>query len=371
METKIIQICEQQEKTKCDSSDRIKASQGLHEAAALLKQGEVVAFPTETVYGLGANALNPVACSRIFEIKGRPADNPLIAHVASVEDAKKIASQWTEQAEVCAKTFWPGPLTMVLPKQEIVPYIVSGGLDTVAIRMPSHPVALELIQLAGFPLAAPSANISGKPSPTEASHVWHDLKGKIPMLIDAGKCEVGLESTVLDLSGKKPTILRPGGITREQLIAVLGEVGNGDEGKEEPEALSPRSPGMKYKHYAPDGEVVLLTGSIQNKRAEIISRIQQKESNNQNLKIALLCMSQTNELLGDDSGKLDCVFILGSKENPQEAASRLFEGLRVCDAQKIDVILAEEMTEEGIGVAFMNRLKKAAGKKESVIKNGN
>lgn len=336
----------------------------LTEAAVLLSKGEVIAFPTETVYGLGANALDAGACEQIFKIKGRPADNPLIVHIASVEDAKKIVREWPAEADKCAREFWPGPLTIVLPKTAAVPDIVSGGLDTVAIRMPAHRVALELIRFCGFPLAAPSANISGKPSPTEAKHVWQDFSGKIPLLIDAGKCAVGLESTVLDLTGERPVILRPGGVTLEQLRAVLGEV-EVDKAiaLEQPAgSLKPKAPGMKYRHYAPQGEIILLSGDKQNRIDKIIKITDNKDPQQ---KVALLCMEETlNQLAGKQAGQLDLVFILGSQDKPDKAASRLFEGLRICDEQKMDFILAEEMPEKGIGLAFMNRLRKAAGQKD-------
>lgn len=356
----------------------------LREAGELLRQGEVVAFPTETVYGLGANALDSAACKKIYAVKGRPADNPLIVHIASFEEVKDIVRIWPETAEICARKFWPGPLTIVLPKKGIIPDIVSGGLDTVAVRMPSHPVALALIKAAGCPLAAPSANISGKPSPTNADHVWQDLNGKIPMLIDAGASTVGLESTVLDLTGGNPVILRPGGITREQLEAVLGRVdldrgvsgsygGSSDRKEEgcpgnqedtndtEDAVVKPRSPGMKYRHYAPEGEVVLIGGTISEKIDKIFDFLQNKKDKT---KTALLCLEETASALpADIIMKVDLLFILGSKDNLESVASRLFEGLRCCDKQRTEVILAEEIPEEGIGLAFMNRLRKAAGKK--------
>ncbi|NLO97306.1 MAG: threonylcarbamoyl-AMP synthase [Peptococcaceae bacterium] len=352
-----------------------KKEQVLNEAAELIRRGEVVAFPTETVYGLGGDALNSSACAKIFEIKGRPADNPLIVHVASVQEAKKLVKNWPWEAEVCARQFWPGPLTLVLPKVDIVPDITSGGLDTVAIRMPSHPLALELIARAGCPIAAPSANISGKPSPTEGEHVWQDFCGKIPLLIDAGKCKVGLESTVLDLSGKIPLILRPGGITWEQLNAVLGkvELDPAVEGNLPVSgSFKPKAPGMKYRHYAPQGEIVLVSGDKEQRIAQIAARLNSKKAGE---RIALLCFEETIAALkeatpnGDQSliSKADLMFPLGSRNNQAQAASRLFKALRLCDQQKISLILAEVMEEKGIGRAFMNRLKKAAGYKKDKL----
>jgi L-threonylcarbamoyladenylate synthase len=351
------------------SDSPLEKEQALDEGAKLLRQGEVVAFPTETVYGLGANALNSSACAKIFEIKGRPADNPLIAHVASVDDAQRLVKRWPEEAESCARKFWPGPLTIVLPKEDFIPDIISGGLDTVAIRIPSHPLALELIARAGCPIAAPSANISGKPSPTEGDHVWQDFHGKIPLLIDAGKCQVGLESTVLDLSGKMPLILRPGGVTLEQLSAVLGTVEldpavrSGLPGADQ--LLKPRAPGMKYRHYAPRGEIILVSGDNEHKLAEFTVRLNNKEPGK---RTAILCFAETaGALTQTTASKAELIFILGSQKNQEEAASRLFEGLRRCDQERIEVILAEGMEERGIGRAFMNRLRKAAGNKKDTL----
>lgn len=334
----------------------------LQEATELLLQGEVVAFPTETVYGLGANALDSVACEKIFQVKGRPADNPLIVHVDSVESAKKLVSYWPSEAEICARRFWPGPLTIVLPKDKVIPEIISAGLDTVGIRMPSHPIALALIKTTNVPLAAPSANISGKPSPTDGEHVWQDLKGKIPLILDAGKTDYGLESTVLDLSGTTPIILRPGGITLEQLVAELGSVDLDVGVNEQPQVLTrPKSPGMKYRHYAPQGKVILLD----KERYIDIERdiIYYLENNRHQKKIALLCMEETASHLEDEIlSELNFLYILGSQTKPEQASSRLFEGLRICDKRNIELIMVEGMTTQGIGLAYMNRLRKAAGK---------
>lgn len=337
----------------------------VEEAAQLIKTGQLVAFPTETVYGLGADALNEAACANIFKVKGRPADNPLIVHVADFAEAKRLTSTWNEKAEKCAQAFWPGPLTLVLPKADVIPEIISGGLKTVAVRMPDHPVALSLIRLSGCPIAAPSANISGKPSPTDGEHVWLDLQGKIPLIIDAGKCQIGLESTVLDLSEEKPVILRPGGISKEQLEGVLGQIEMDRFFSEQSSVkIAPKAPGMKYRHYAPEGDVYAIQGD-QGDGKEVLSAIKQgltKFAGSE--KKALLCMKETEEQLSaGDKRKFDLIFILGEKKEPARAARRLFEGLRLCDQQKMEIILVEGMSAEGIGLAFMNRLRKAAGKK--------
>ncbi|MDA8229021.1 MAG: L-threonylcarbamoyladenylate synthase, partial [Desulfitobacterium hafniense] len=247
-------------------------------------------------------------------------------------------------------------LTLVLPKSDIVPDIVTAGLDTIAIRMPKHPVALELIAYTGRPLAAPSANLSGKPSPTVGSHVWRDLRGKIPLILDAGQCEVGLESTVLDVSGEVPVLLRPGGITREELEEVLGEVR-----LDEPLVnQAPRAPGMKYRHYAPEGQLIVMTG----KRANILARMSEeiKKAHHRLKKIGILCTTESAPYLHEQLP--DLLFVLGSENRPDEVASSLFEGLRLCDERQMDIILAEGVNNNrGLGLAIMNRLEKAAGKR--------
>lgn len=233
-----------------------------NQAADLLREGQVVALPTETVYGLGGNAYSEEAVKRIFEAKGRPQDNPLIVHISEFSEIYELVSNVPEKAKLLADKFWPGPLTIILPKSDKVPLCVTGGLQTVAVRCPSHPVANKLIKLTGLPIAAPSANLSGKPSPTKAEHVFNDLKGRIPMVIDGGECEEGVESTVITLATETPKLLRPGNVTLEQLQGVIGQV---DVDKavlkplEDGEKVS--SPGMKYKHYSPDAEIILLNGN--------------------------------------------------------------------------------------------------------------
>lgn len=326
----------------------------IQEGATLLRAGGIVAFPTETVYGLGANALNTSACAKIFAAKGRPQDNPLIVHVGSQAMAKSLVAGWPPEAELCVRHFWPGPLTLVLPKALVVPELVTGGLPSVGIRMPSHPVALRLIEAAGLPLAAPSANLSGKPSPTSGSHVWQDLKGKIPLILDAGSCPVGLESTVLDLSGGTPTILRPGGVTREQLEAVMGKVWLDALA----ESQAPKAPGMKYRHYAPQGELILLLGSSEDLGQRMGQEIQKGHARLK--KVGVLCSLESAPFL--HSWMPDLLFVLGSRERPEEIAGTLFEGLRLCDERLMDLILVEGVEEGGLGTAIMNRLQKAAGK---------
>lgn len=324
----------------------------LKEAAKWLRSGELVAFPTETVYGLGANALDSSACIKIFEAKTRPQDNPLIVHVNDRTMLNSLVEGWTPVAELCVQHFWPGPLTLVLPKTTLVPDIVTAGLPNVAVRMPNHPVALRLIEETGVPIAAPSANISGKPSPTIGSHVWRDMKGKIPLILDAGACQVGLESTVLDLSRAVPTILRPGGITKEKLEEILGEVRLYTQAENQ----IPRAPGMKYKHYAPQGDLKVMVGL----QERVIQRMGQEiQKGHARLKrVGVLCTLESAPLL--HFRLPDLLFVLGSKNRPEEVASNLFEGLRLCDERGMDIILAEGIQEGGLGAAVMNRLQKAS-----------
>jgi L-threonylcarbamoyladenylate synthase len=329
------------------------------EGADRLREGELVAFPTETVYGLGANALDASACAKIFAAKGRPQDNPLIVHVSDRAMADKLVDEWTAEAELCVQNFWPGPLTLVLRKKPIIPDVVTAGLPHVALRMPSHPVALRLIEEAGLPIAAPSANQSGKPSPTSGSHVWRDMKGRIPLILDAGACPVGLESTVLDVSGGMPTILRPGGISKEQLEEILGEVRVDTPNENE----APKAPGMKYRHYAPQGELILLIGTSEHVVHRMGLEIQRGHARLK--KVGVLCTLESAPFLHNLLP--DLLFVLGSKNRPEEVAVSLFEGLRLCDERSMDLILAEGIEESGLGAAIMNRLKKAAGQRIEFI----
>lgn len=314
----------------------------IRRAAALLCAGELVAFPTETVYGLGADALNGEAAARIFAAKGRPADNPLIAHIAGESGlAGLIAGEPCACARKLMRAFWPGPMTLIFPKSPRVPREVTAGLDTVAVRMPSHPVARALISAAQTPIAAPSANRSGRPSPTTAAHVLEDMEGRIPLILDGGPCEVGLESTVVDVTGARPRILRPGGVTLEMLEGVVGDV-DVDEGvlHQLQAGSQARSPGMKYKHYAPKGEVTIVTGP---RAAQEIARLYDAADG----RAAILAFSQA------DYGARR-VYRL------KNAPGELFAALRQLDEDGMETIYAEDVPTTGVGLAVMNRLMRAA-----------
>ena len=322
-------------------------------AARLLVEGKLVAFPTETVYGLGGNALDEKAVAAIFEAKGRPLDNPMIVHIASPADLGHLCREVPPQAKALAARFWPGPLTLVLPAREGISPLVTGGLATVALRIPRHPVALALIRAAAVPVAAPSANRSGRPSPTRASHVLEDLDGRIAAVLDWGPCSVGVESTVLDMEANPPRILRPGGVTLEELQQVLPRVLPAAGGPVAP-GEAPPSPGVKYRHYAPRSPLYLLLGepgAVRQKIRNLCSQYREK-----GLKVGLLAASSWETPPG-------CLAMnLAGKDDPQRAASLLFAFLRDMDGEGVDVILAEGLPEQGMGAAVMNRLRKAAGK---------
>lgn len=327
---------------------------GSRVAGAVIRNGGLVAFPTETVYGLGANGLDGEAVQRIFEVKGRPNDNPLILHVAKKNDVKQLWDGIPSTARTLMDAFWPGPLTLIYNRSSIVPDEVTAGLDTVAIRMPDHKCALALLREAGVPVAAPSANLSGKPSPTTAEHVRDDLWGKIDVILDGGPCRVGLESTVLSLIGR-PTILRPGGITREMLESVIGAV------EVSPAVLHPlgegekaASPGMKYRHYAPDAEVIVAMGRNPRASAGMISReYERREDKGENC--IIFASRQTEPFY---RGKA-CV-IIGDRNDPATMCASLFASLRK-QSGKVDVIFTESLPESDMGLAYMNRLLRAAG----------
>jgi L-threonylcarbamoyladenylate synthase len=320
------------------------------QASLWIKQNEVVALPTETVYGLAGNAQSDHAIARIFEAKGRPSDNPLIVHISDRKQLKGLVSSIPENAEKLMNAFWPGPLTIVLPKGEEVSEKVTAGLSTVAVRMPNHAIALAVIEASGVPLAAPSANLSGKPSPTTANHVYEDLKGKIPGIVDGGSTGVGVESTVVECTDETVTILRPGGVTFEDLEHVVG-TGNVmiDPGIQN-EKLAPRSPGMKYTHYAPDAPFVLVDGS-----PEFLQQLVDKERS-AGKKIGILTTDERVDLY-----RADCVIPAGKRENPETVAQHLYEALRSFNEASVDQIFGEVFPKTGVGVAIMNRLEKSAG----------
>ncbi|MGN0453649.1 MAG: L-threonylcarbamoyladenylate synthase [Ruminococcus sp.] len=323
----------------------------IKKAAEIIKNGGLVGMPTETVYGLGANALNPKAVLDIFKAKGRPADNPLIVHISDVSQIEKfsLAEEIPENAKILAKKFWPGPLTMIVKKGKAVPDEVSAGLDTVAIRFPSHPVAQKLISFAGLPVAAPSANLSGSPSPTTPQHVMRDLKGKIPAIIDGGICNVGLESTVITLAENPPRLLRPGGITLEQLRDALGEVALDDAVLHKlKEGRRAASPGMKYKHYAPKANVTVLKGGDR----DFYDFVNANSHSNR----AVICYDEDAPFIKGNK------FLLGSKSDSAQQAHRLFDVLRQIDLNpEITAVYARCPDINGVGLAVYNRLIRAAG----------
>ncbi|MCX7842452.1 MAG: L-threonylcarbamoyladenylate synthase [Clostridia bacterium] len=325
-------------------------------AAEAIINGGLVAFPTETVYGLGANALDEKAVRGIFSAKGRPSDNPLIVHISEKSGLHELVREIPSDVYALMEHFWPGPLTIVLKKSEKVPSVVSAGLDTVAVRMPSHPVALELIKLAQVPVAAPSANSSGKPSPTCAEHVIEDLYGKVDMIIDAGEARVGLESTVLDMSAYPPVILRPGGVTPSQLKSVLGEVviDPAVMAENDKTHFAPRAPGMKYAHYSPKADVIIVEGKIKNVAAKILELA--RESKAAGGKPGIMATEQTMHLYGREAE----VISMGDRDKPETIAASIFSILRRFDELGIQVIFAEGVENTGIGLAIMNRMRKAA-----------
>jgi len=328
----------------------------IREAANIIKNGGLVAFPTETVYGLGADALNAEAVLALFAAKNRPADNPPIVHVENVEEVYRLAEYVSAQAEKLMKEFWPGPLTLVFKRSYVVPDLTVAGLDTVAIRMPQHKVALALIKESGRPIAAPSANIAGKPSPTSAKHVFEDLNGRIDAILDSGLTTIGVESTVLDLSVDPPMLLRPGGASLEDLRKVVGQVNLHPFVVAEKELASEkaRSPGMKYKHYAPKSPVILVDGDI----TKVMGTVKELISNYW-LNDKLVGVLATNETAW--AYEADVVKSLGSRRNVDDMAANLFGRLREFDLENVDVIIAESVPLEGIGLAVMNRLRKASG----------
>ena len=327
------------------------SEEDIQQAAEIIREGGLVAFPTETVYGLGADALNPEAVGKVYAAKGRPSDNPMIVHISSKDDLEHLTFEITEDMKKLADVFWPGPLTMVVPARPVVPRVTTGGLDTVAVRMPSDMTAAALITSSGVPIAAPSANLSGKPSPTTARHVIDDLDGRIDAIIEGGDCQVGIESTVVDMTGSIPAVLRPGIITREQLSAALGktveldpallakpEIKWKDGLLETDEDFKPKSPGMKYRHYAPKAEMIIYKGNREKAALAMAEEKLRRVENGQKVEV----------IMYDDA-------------EPEKAAREFFAKLRACDKAGVDVILAAALKEDGVGFAVMNRMFKSAG----------
>lgn len=325
----------------------------IEKAADIIKNGGLVAFPTETVYGLGANALDADASKKIYEAKGRPSDNPLIAHIASLDTLDEIVEDVSDVAKKLIDKFWPGPMTLIFNKKPNVPDSTTGGLDTLAVRFPSNKIATELIKKSGVPIAAPSANTSGKPSPTKGEHVIEDLDGKVDMILDGGEVGLGLESTIIDVTDK-PTILRPGFITQEMLEEVIEEVELDKTLLAKPtEDFTPKAPGMKYRHYAPKTELVIVKGDAKG----VAERIRE-EIENFDGEVAVITVDEHQSLYDGVDAK---VVSWGSLENMDVIAHQIFDALRRVDDWGVDIIYCEAFEEKDLGLAVMNRLTKAAG----------
>ncbi|MCM3586865.1 L-threonylcarbamoyladenylate synthase [Mesobacillus maritimus] len=321
----------------------------IRQAATLLMENHVVALPTETVYGLGGNAESDDAVAKIFAAKGRPSDNPLIIHIANQAQLANIVREIPEMANQLMEAFWPGPLTLIFNKQDgKLSEKATAGLSTVAVRMPDHPVALALIEASGLPIAAPSANLSGRPSPTTAGHVHDDLDGRIAGIVDGGPTGVGVESTVVDCTGDVPVILRPGGITKEQLEAVVGEVST-DPALADPEQ-APKSPGMKYRHYSPNAPLYLVDGEVE----DIQQLVDEKRA--EGLKVGVMTTEENRERY-----QADVIYPCGRRTQLESVAEALYDTLRAFNESNVDIIYGEIFPETGVGVAVMNRLTKASG----------
>lgn len=343
----------------------------IEEAASLLRAGKLVVFPTETVYGLGADALQPVAVEHIFAAKGRPYSDPLIAHIADEEALERLVSQIPAQARLLAQRFWPGPLTLILPAGARVPKLVTAGLETIAVRMPRHPVALALIRATGSPIAAPSANRFMHVSPTTAQHALADLKGRVPLILDGGACEVGVESTILDLCGETPTILRPGGVSLEALRAVLPavqpprkrQIGHAEAalpGTDQAHVIeeAQKAPGQMLMHYAPAIPAFLVEGQTATMRATMQAEIQRRRARGE--EVGLLVADEDLAIFQETGAY---IYTLGKEGDPEQVATRLFAGLRVLEEAGVQVILCRNFEEEGLGLAIRDRLLKATGGK--------
>lgn len=344
-------------RTIVEKVDRNQPEQEVIERAAkILQNGGLVAFPTETVYGLGGNGLDIEACEKIYAAKGRPSDNPLILHISDVEELDRIVSYIPEKAKKIMDKFWPGPITLIFPKADCVSKKITGGFDTVAVRFPSHKVAQALIRSAGLPIAAPSANSSGKPSPTRASHVEFDLNGKIDMILDGGSSEVGLESTILDVTGEVPMILRPGAITKEMLEEEIGTVLIDTAVLGKPQKnVAPKAPGMKYTHYSPKAEVILVKGNSLEMAVDKIQRLAEDEIA-KGKKVGIMATEQTKNCYSQG-----VVLSVGDRNHPETIGANLFRMLRKFDFFGVDIVYSEVFEIAGEGMAIMNRLNKAAG----------
>lgn len=352
METKVVVI----EEKNIDN----EAQKALEEAGEIIRGGGLVAFPTETVYGLGGDALNPSSSKKIYAAKGRPSDNPLIVHIHRFEDLEKIVKNVPEAARKLSEAFWPGPLTMIMEKNEKVPYETTGGLDTVAIRMPNNKIALELIEKSGGYIAAPSANTSGRPSPTVAKYCIEDLSGKIEMIIDGGQVGIGLESTIVDLTSGVPMILRPGYITAKMLEDVLGEISIDRTIIDSTSTQKPKAPGMKYRHYAPKGSLMIVEGS----QEKVVAYINEeaKKASAEGKRVGVIGTDATKALY-----TADVVKSVGDRRDESTVAHELFKVLREFDDENVDVMFSESFDDSGIGQAIMNRLLKAAGHNVKVL----
>ena len=340
-------------------------SLGIERAAALLRAGEVVVFPTETVYGLGADALQIGAVERIFAAKGRPFSDPLIVHIADEADLEQLTISIPLQARQLAQVFWPGPLTLILPRSPLVPKLVTAGLDTVAIRMPRHPVALALIRAVGSPIAAPSANRFMHVSPTTAQHVLADLSGRVPLILDAGPCEVGVESTVLNLCSGVPTILRPGGISLEALRTVLPDVQPPPQRVGPIHAVAQQSPGQLLTHYAPAVPLLLFDGSVEAMRAAMLAEVQRCIQRGE--RVGVLVADEDVAAFRESDAVVQS---RGDAATPEQVAGALFAGLRALEEADVQVILSRSFDEHGLGLAIRDRLLKAAGGKVVMMEEG-
>lgn len=330
------------------------------EAGNIIRSGGLVAFPTETVYGLGGDALNPTSSEKIYAAKGRPSDNPLIVHIANMEALEKIVSEIPDSARKLAEKYWPGPLTMIFKKSDAVPTETTGGLDTVAVRMPVNKTALSFIEASGGYVAAPSANISGRPSPTCARYVIEDMQGRIDMIIDGGDSGIGLESTIVDLTGSAPTILRPGYITEAMLKETLGNVDIDPTIMDGSCKDRPKAPGMRYRHYAPKGELTIIAGEVDAVTGYVLSQI--SVLTKRDVRVGIICTDESEcAYSGNTSPDLVSIKSVGSRLDEEAIAHRLYAILREFDDEDVNVIYSESFNDSNFGQAIMNRLLKAAG----------